>query len=152
MANWSWEMVPWYRFIPYQTVPYCQVWLYFAFVTELSFVMITSELTVIHSCQIQRFLKVKLKLRLHIFGPKSYKNNHSASYVAGFTGFPDLDMYCATSPTSTYLSSLFLELRLHTTYRQQRKKNIVHTSSALEVLYNWFFSDTFLLTSSKMPV
>ena len=47
---------------------------------------------------------------------------HSASYVAGFTGFPDLDMYSTTSPTSTYLSSLFLELKLHTTYRQQRKK------------------------------
>ena len=92
----------------------------------------------IHSCQIQRFFKVKLKLRLHIFGPKSYKNDHSASYVAGFTGFPDLDMYCATSPTSTYLSSLFLELKLHTTYIQATTKK-KYTSSALEVLYNYFF-------------
>ena len=28
MANWSREMVPWYQFVPYQIVPYCQVWLY----------------------------------------------------------------------------------------------------------------------------
>ena len=47
-------------------------------------------------------------------------------------------MYCATSPTSTYLSSLFLELKLHTTYIQATTKK-KYTSSALEVLYNYFF-------------
>ena len=28
MANWSQEVVPKYQFVPCQTVPYCQVWLY----------------------------------------------------------------------------------------------------------------------------
>ena len=28
MANWSQEMVLWYQFVPYTTVPYCHIWLY----------------------------------------------------------------------------------------------------------------------------
>ena len=111
--------------------------------------MITSELTVIHSCQIQRFFKVKLKLRLHIFGPKSYKNDHSASYVAGFTGFPDLDMYCATSPTSTYLSSLFLELKLHTTYIQATTKKKIYFKCTWGALQLFFFQTHFCWPQAK---